>query len=104
MVLHVVMMAFRHEMGAALRERVEQCFADIRRQCAGVMRFDLVDNRSRTSADYPHALLSVFASEQALEAYRTGAAHDEMMAVLGPHIARIVVLDTVLNQGPIPGA
>lgn len=96
-VLHIVMMAFKEAMTAPLRARIEQAFDDVRRQCAGVMRFDLVDNHSRTSPDFTHALLSVFAGDEALAAYRTGRAHEEMMAVLGPHIERIVVLDSVLD-------
>ena len=98
MYLHIVMMAFNTEVTAALHESIEQCLADTRDQCEGVLRFELVRNQSQTSARYSHALLSVFASEQALDAYRTSAAHEAMMARLGRHIAQIVVLDSPLTD------
>jgi quinol monooxygenase YgiN len=100
MYLHIVMMALKEPMTAALRERMEQCFDTIRRGCEGVARFELLDNHSRTSPDYSHALLSLFTSQQALDAYRTGAAHEAMMAAIGPHIARIVVLDSAWREDP----
>jgi quinol monooxygenase YgiN len=93
------MMAFNQEMSADLRNQIEMCFQDIPRQCEGVERFDLVDNRSRTSASYTHALLSVFSSEGALDAYRVSDAHANLMAQLGPHIKEIVVLDSFLRSG-----
>ncbi len=98
MQLHIVMMAFHQAVSPELRQRMEQCFNTIRTQCQGVLRFELVDNQSHTSADYTHALLSVFTSEQALQDYREGAAHAQMLEVLGPHIARIVVLDSALES------
>ncbi len=98
MYLHIVMMAFNKEVTAPLREQIEKVFQNIPRECDGVVRFELVENRSHTSAAYTHALLSVFSSELALEGYRTGAAHSKLMAELGPHIKEIVVLDSVLRQ------
>jgi quinol monooxygenase YgiN len=94
MYLHLVMMAFKEPVTAALRERIGQCFDAIRRECEGIVRFELVDNQSRTSAHYSHALLSVFTSERMLDAYRASTAHEAMMAALEPHIAQIAVLDS----------
>lgn len=96
MYLHVVLMAFNQEVTASLSSRVEARFDVIARTCPGVMRFELLRNASRTSPDYSHALLSVFSSEEALDAYRVSPAHDELMAELGPYVRTIVVLDSVL--------
>lgn len=101
MYLHVVLMAFHQEVTPSLRAQIQDCFRTVARASEGVERFELVDNRSRTSPDYPYALLSVFATEQALDAYRTSDAHDELMALLGPHIRQIVVLDSPLDTRPL---
>lgn len=98
MYLHIVMMAFNKEVTPSLRTQVEDCFQAVLRDCEGVVRFDLVDNQSRTSASYTHALLSVFANEATLAAYRSSAAHDRLTAELGPHIKEVVVLDSRLKQ------
>lgn len=98
MYLHVVMLAFNQELSSSLRSRIEDCLRSVPRTCAGVERFALLDNHSRTSARYTHALLSVFSTERALDAYRGSAAHDQLLEVLGPHIQEIVVLDSVLAQ------
>lgn len=97
--LHVVMLAFHKPVTTALREQMESCFQAVRRECEGWLRFELVDNQSRTSASYTHALLSVFSHQEALDAYRISPAHDRLMSELGPHIKEIVVLDTCLGQG-----
>ena len=99
MYLHIVMMAFNKEITAGLRDQIELCFQGIPRQCDGVVRFELVENQSHTSASYTHALISIFSSEQALDAYRTSAAHANLMSELGPHIKDIVVLDSILRPG-----
>lgn len=99
MYLHVVLMAFNKEVTIPLRARVEHCFRETRRECKGVMRFDLVDNHSRTSAAHTHALISVFADVEALDSYRASAAHERLMAELRPHLREIVVLDTPLEAG-----
>ncbi len=102
MYLHVVMMAFNKEVSASFRLQIETCFKDIADECQGVVRFDLVNNQSRTSPSYTHALLSVFSDETALDAYRTSAAHNRLMTQLGPHIDKIVVLDSSLNNRTQP--
>lgn len=99
MYLHVVMLAFHQPVTAAVRKKMESCFEAVRRECEGLVRFELVDNHSRTSASYTHALLSVFSHEEAFESYRISPAHHRLMADLGPHIKEIVVLDTYLEQG-----
>jgi len=98
MYLHVVLMAFREEVTDTLRTHVENCFEATRRECEGVAHFQLVDNESRTSAAYTHALVSVFVNVAALDSYRTSASHDRLMAELGPHIKEIVVLDSDLGR------
>lgn len=102
MYLHIVMMSFSAEVTAAFRAQLENSLHAVRRECEGVVRFDLVDNHSRTSAAYSHALLSVFTDLEALDSYRTGAAHDRLMAEIGLHIREIVVLDSVLEKGQLP--
>ena len=102
MYLHVVMMAFNQEVSASFRSQIETCFKGIADECEGVARFDLVDNQSRTSPAYTHALVSVFSDEAALDSYRTGAAHDRLMTQLGPHINEIVVLDSSLDNRTQP--
>lgn len=98
MYLHIVMMAFNDAMNPFLRQCIEQCFNTIRNDSKGVVRFELLDNQSHTSTHYTHALLSIFTSKQALDTYRTGAAHAQMMKTLTPHIAQIEVLDSVLTE------
>ncbi|MFC4520205.1 Dabb family protein [Cupriavidus pinatubonensis] len=95
------MMAFNKQITTAIRRRIEECFENVGRDCEGVKRFDLVDNQSQTTTRYTHALLSIFSSEQMLNAYRSSAAHDNLMAELGPHIEEIVVLDSNLTQGEL---
>ena len=92
-------MAFHQAVNPNLRQHIEQCFDSIRKECEGVVRFELLDNQSRTSTNYTHALFSTFTSEQALESYRNGSAHTRMMEVLSAHIAQIVVLDSTLDEG-----
>ncbi|WP_434717180.1 Dabb family protein (plasmid) [Paraburkholderia sp. A2RO-4L] len=92
------MMAFNKEISPSLRTQFEKWFQNTARDCDGVERFDFVDNQSRTSASYSHALVSVFSSKQALDAYRASAAHSKMMAELGYYIKEIAVLDTDLEQ------
>lgn len=96
MYLHTVMMSFHQAVTPALREQIEAQFKSMREHCDGLLRFDLVDNQSRTSAQFSHALLSIFSSRQHLDAYRDSTAHTQLMDVLGPLVKQIVVLDTEL--------
>ncbi len=98
MYLHVVMIAFNKEITPALRLEIEQCFKNTVKDCMNVERFDFVDNCSKTSIYFTHAIVSVFSNENALEIYRTSTAHNEMMKYLSQHIKEINVLDTHLNQ------
>ena len=97
MYLHTVMMAFNKEITGALRAQIDAYFNDIPSQCDGIERFDFVDNMSLTSKGYTHALVSVFTSEKALDAYRISAAHDQLMTELTPHLKEILVLDSDLS-------
>jgi hypothetical protein len=99
MYLHIVMMSFHQAVTPALREQIQAFFQSVRDQCEGMVRFDLVDNQSRTSVAFSHALLSVFSSVKYLDAYRTSVAHASLMDLLGPLVKQIVVLDTDLVQG-----
>lgn len=102
MYLHIVMMSFHQAVTPALREQIQALFESMRCQCEGMVRFDLMDNQSRTSAAFSHALLSVFSSVKHLDAYRTSAVHARLMDVLGPLVKQIVVLDTDLVAGDHP--
>lgn len=97
--MHVVMLAFNKPVTSALKTQMENRFQAVRRECKGLIRFELVDNQSRTSASFTHALLSVFSDEEALDSYRASAAHDRLLAELGRHINEIIVLDARLEQG-----
>jgi hypothetical protein len=98
MYLHIVIMAFNKKMTTCLRTQIEQCLRNIPHECEGVERIELVDNQSRTSAGYTHALVSAFSSSHALDAYRTSTSHSQLIAKLEPHINEIVVLDGALKQ------
>lgn len=88
-------------MTPASRKQIQALFESMRDQCEGIVRFDLVDNQSHTSADFSHALLSVFSSLEHLNAYRTSAAHTRLMDALAPKVRHIVVLDTDLATGQL---
>ncbi len=98
MYLHVVMIAFNKEITASLRTQIKQCFQNTAQNCIGLERFNFVDNCSRTSTYFTHAIVSIFSNEHALEIYRTSTAHNKMMEGLHQHIKEIVVLDTDLKQ------
>lgn len=89
MYLHIVIMAFNKKMTASLRTKIEQSARNIPHDCEGVERFELVDNQSRTSASYTHALVSVFSSGQALDAYRTSAGHSKQWRNWSPTSKRL---------------
>lgn len=98
MYLHVVLMAFNKTVTTDLRNQITAEFRSMPHKCEGLLRFDLIDNESRTSANYTHGLLSVFASANHFEAYRVGQAHTALMETLKPHIKDIVVLDSELHD------
>lgn len=97
MYLHIVMMTFNKELTPPLKDQLEIRFKRIPAQCDGIERFDFVDNMSRSSKGYTHALVSVFSSQKACDDYRVSAAHENLMIDLQPHIKEILVLDSVLS-------
>ena len=99
MYLHIVMMAFKSAPGATLLHTLQQNFAKVQQDCPGIAAFRLVENQSKTSAQYTHALYSVFSDLPALDAYRHSPAHDAMMVDLKPFVDHIVVLDSPLDVG-----
>lgn len=98
MYLHIVLMAPRTPVSPELAPKLDQAFIRIRQQCPGIERFEWVPNLSRSSARYSHALLSVFHTQEALDAYRESDAHQAMLDSIAPHIQDIVVLDSALEE------
>lgn len=99
MYLHIVMMAFHTPPPPSLMAQIESAFQEVPRQCDGILRFEVLPNQSLTSAQYSHALLSIFASAAHLETYKTSHAHEALMQQIQPHIREIVVLDSPLASG-----
>ncbi|PAT31904.1 stress responsive alpha-beta barrel domain-containing protein [Vandammella animalimorsus] len=94
MQLHIVLMAFHATPSDELQQHIDTAFRRMPALCEGLLRYELVKNHSSTSAQYSHALLSVFASPGHLSAYRVSPEHDALMQLLKPHVREIVVLDT----------
>lgn len=97
MYLHIVLMAPHTPLSPELVPKLDHAFIRIRQECPGIERFEWVPNLSRNSARYSHALLSVFRTQDALDAYRESDAHQAMLDTITPHIQDIVVLDSVLE-------
>ncbi|WP_232466862.1 Dabb family protein, partial [Alcaligenes faecalis] len=97
MYLHIVLMAPHTPVSPELAPKLDQAFIRIHQECPGIERFEWVPNLSRSSARYSHALLSVFRTQEALDAYRQSDAHQAMLDAIAPHIQDIVVLDSVLE-------
>ena len=98
MYLHIVLMAPHAPIKPELASTLDHAFIRIRQECPGIERFEWVPNLSRSSARYSHALLSVFRSQEALDAYRESDAHQARLEAITPHIQDIVVLDSVLEE------
>ncbi|OSZ41653.1 Dabb family protein [Alcaligenes faecalis] len=97
MYLHIVLMAPHTPLSPELVPKLNHAFIRIRQECPGIERFEWVPNLSRSSARYSHALLSVFRTQDSLDAYRESDAHQAMLDAIAPHIQDIVVLDSVLE-------
>lgn len=98
MYLHIVLMAPHTPVSPELELKLDQAFIRIHQECSDIERFEWVPNLSRSSARYSHALLSVFRTQGALDAYRQSDAHQAMLDAIAPHIQDIVVLDSVLEK------
>ena len=92
MYLHIVLMAPHTPVSPELAPKLDQAFIRIHQECSGIERFEWVPNLSRSSARYSHALLSVFRTQEALDAYRQSDAHQAMLDAIAAHRPAVTFL------------
>ncbi len=101
MFYHIVMLRFDDQAGPDFHARVADYAARVRRECAGVIRYDYGVNAAARGKGCSHAVLSLFESSAAHDAYQASPAHQEMKAFMMPRIAEIVACDA---EPPEPAA
>jgi quinol monooxygenase YgiN len=102
MFYHIVMMRLSERADAAFHARVEAYAERVRRECRGLLHYDYGSNLADRGGGYDRAMLSVFESSSAHDAYQVSPVHQEMKAYMTPFIADLVVCDSDCPL-PVPG-
>ena len=94
MFYHIVMMRLTDRADAGFHARVEAYSDRVRRECVGLLHYEYGINVADRGKGYERAVLSVFESREAHDAYQVSAVHQEMKAYMTPYIADLAVCDS----------
>lgn len=103
MFMHVVLMRYADDAPADLLPTIDAFVGRVRRECAGVLRYDHALNTASRARGFDHAIVALFDSAALHEAYQHSPVHQEMKAWMTPWIADLVVCDSELPP-PSPAA
>jgi hypothetical protein len=93
MFYHIVLMSFATEADADFFAKAETYVKRVKAECADVVSYFMTENAVNRSDGLTHAIIGMFATSAAHDAYQVSAAHQEMKAFMTARMARIVVLD-----------
>lgn len=89
---HVVMLSLAN-VDAAFHARVEAYARRMPLEVRGIQSYAYGRNAADRSKGYDWAVIGVFESSAAHDAYQLSPLHQELKAFMTPHIAEIVVCD-----------
>jgi hypothetical protein len=92
---HVVLFKFKETSSAEDVKKVEDAFRQLPQKIKEIKAFEWGKNNSPEGLDqgFTHCFFVSFASEKAREVYLPHPDHKAFVAVLGPHLDKVLVLD-----------
>jgi len=95
MLRHVVVLSFKPTTTPEQIEEIERAFAALPSQIEAIRDFEWGTNVSieNSSAGYTHCFFVTFGSEEDRAVYLPHPAHEAFVALAGPQLAQVMVLD-----------
>jgi hypothetical protein len=92
---HVVLFAFKETAGSAQIDAIERAFSELPQKIAQIHAFEWGTDVSieGISQDYTHCFLVTFLSEADRNIYIPHPAHQKFVALLQPHLEKVLVID-----------